>query len=103
MGRISSWLMSALYSLSDIRHFLASMLVGTIGVLLPLTDAHAETTPPSPAGTQTLVAAPTTASANASVSGTSVIGAAATAQPSGDTSIRPFKFHASDEALADLH
>jgi pimeloyl-ACP methyl ester carboxylesterase len=31
-----------------------------------------------------------------------VIGAAAMAQPSGDTSIRPFKFHASDEALADL-
>ena len=103
MRGISSWLMSVLYSLIDIRHFLASTLVGTIGVFLPLTDAHAETTPPSPAGTQTLAAAPTTASPNATVAGASVIGAAATAQPSGDTSIRPFKFHASDEALADLH
>jgi len=103
MRRISSWLMSVLYSLIDIRHFLASTLVGTIGVFLPLTDAHAETTPPSSASTQTLAAAPTTASPNAPVASTSVIGAPATAQPSGDTSIRPFKFHASDEALADLH
>lgn len=29
-------------------------------------------------------------------------GAAAAAPPSDDTSIRPFKFHASDKALADL-
>jgi hypothetical protein len=36
------------------------------------------------------------------VAATSVIGPAAAAQPSGDTSIRPFKFHASDEDLADL-
>jgi len=101
MRRNSSWLMWVLYSLIDIRHFLASTLVGTIGVFLPLTDAHAATTPPSSASTQTLAAAPTTASRNATVAGTSVIGAPA--QPSGDTSIRPFKFHASDEALADLH
>ena len=39
---------------------------------------------------------------SAAVADTSVIGAAATAQPSGDTSIRPFEFHASDEDLADL-
>ena len=30
------------------------------------------------------------------------IGAAATVEPTGDTSIRPFEFHASDEELADL-
>ncbi len=36
------------------------------------------------------------------VAGTSLVGAAAMAQQTGDTSIRPFKFHASDEALADL-
>nr|WP_299912856.1 epoxide hydrolase [Sphingomonas bacterium] len=42
------------------------------------------------------------ASPNASSTGTFMIGAAATAQPNGDTSIRPFQFHASDEALADL-
>ncbi len=36
------------------------------------------------------------------VAATSLV-AAAMAQHGGDTSIRPFKFHASDEALADLH
>src|SRR5271165_1251914 len=102
MGRISSWLMSVLYSLIDIRHFFATPLVGTIGVFVPLADAHAETTPPSPAGAQTLSAAPRAAS-NATAAGTSVISAAAMAQASEDSSIRPFKFHASDEALADLH
>jgi pimeloyl-ACP methyl ester carboxylesterase len=94
--------MPVLRSLIDTRQFLASTLVGTIGVFVPLADAHAETTPPSPAGTQTLSAAPRAAS-NASAAGTSMIGAAAMAQASEDSSIRPFKFHASDEALADLH
>ena len=56
--------MSVLHSLIGRRRFLASTLVGTIGVFLSVT--------------------------------------AAMAQASGDTSIRPFKFHASDEALADL-
>ena len=36
------------------------------------------------------------------IAGSSLVAAAAMAQQSGDTSIRPFKFHASDEALADL-
>jgi pimeloyl-ACP methyl ester carboxylesterase len=94
--------MSLVHSLIDRRQFLASTLVGTVGVFLPVTAAHAETTPPSPAGAETLAPAPTTASPNATVAGTSVIGAAAVAQPSGDTSIQPFKFHASDKALADL-
>jgi len=102
MRGISSRLMPVLRSLIDTRQFLASTLVGTIGVFVPLADAHAETTPPSPAGTQTLSAAPRAAS-NASAAGTSMIGAAAMAQASEDSSIRPFKFHASDEALADLH
>ncbi len=102
MRGISSRLMPVLRSLIDTRQFLASTLVGTIGVFVPLADAHAETTPPSPAGTQTLSAAPRAAS-NASAAGTSMIGAAAMAQASEDSSIRSFKFHASDEALADLH
>ena len=101
MRGISSRLMPVLRSLIDTRQFLASTLVGTIGVFVPLSDAHAETTPPSPAGAQTLSAAPRAAS-NASAAGTSVISAAAMAQASEDSSIRPFKFHASDEALADL-
>jgi hypothetical protein len=37
--------MSVLHSLIGRRHFLASTLVGTIGVFLPVTAAHAETTP----------------------------------------------------------
>src|SRR5208337_4207812 len=102
MRGISSRLMPVLRSLIDTRQFLASTLVGTIGVFVPLADAHAETTPPSPAGAQTLSAAPRAAS-NATAAGTSVISAAARAQASEDSSIRPFKFHASDEALADLH
>ena len=55
------------------RHFLASAAVGAVGVLLPLGSAEA-------------VAAPTPMPAIAP----------------GDTSIRPFKFHATDAQLADL-
>ncbi len=41
------------------------------------------------------------APASATVAGAAFIGSAA-AEPSGGTSIRPFKYHASDEELADL-
>jgi pimeloyl-ACP methyl ester carboxylesterase len=89
-------------SLIGRRDFLVtSAMAGAFGALLP-TAAHAETTPPSPPGVETPAAASTTASLNASSTGTFMIGAVATAQPNGDTSIRPFQFHASDEALADL-
>jgi hypothetical protein len=74
--------MSVLHSLIGKRHFLTSTLVGTVGVFLPVTAAHAQTTPPSPASAGTLAVAATTASPNATVAGTSVIGAAM-AQPSG--------------------
>jgi pimeloyl-ACP methyl ester carboxylesterase len=47
--------------------------------------------------------AQTTAAPEAAAADRPVIGAAAGAQPDDDTSIRPFHFHASDEALADLH
>ena len=94
--------MSVLHSVIGRRHLLGSVLVGTIGVLLPVSAAHAETPPPSPAGAETLAPAPSLGSPNAAVSGSSVIGAAAAAQPGEDMSIRPFKFRASDEALADL-
>jgi pimeloyl-ACP methyl ester carboxylesterase len=77
-----------------------SSAVGTIGVMHPVTAAHAEATP-SPAGAETLAPAPNTATPGAAVAGNAVIGADS-AQPSGDTAIRPFKFQASDEALADL-
>jgi hypothetical protein len=50
-----------------------------------------------PSSSKTDAPAPTAQSAE-----TAVIGAAATGDQSGDTSIRPFKFQASDEELADL-
>jgi pimeloyl-ACP methyl ester carboxylesterase len=65
------------HSLFHGRPLLASMLAGAVGVFLFAPSARAETTPPA-------------------------TGAAAVAQPSVDTSVRPFKFHASARALADL-
>jgi pimeloyl-ACP methyl ester carboxylesterase len=85
------------------RHFLASTMIGSIGLILPLTPAHSATTPPmAPPGALTLTEAGTTSEAPATVEVSLVGGAAATAEASGDTSIRPFKYHASDAELADL-
>jgi pimeloyl-ACP methyl ester carboxylesterase len=84
------------------RHFLATALAGTAGALFSVSAARAQTTPPSSADAQTPASAPTTARADATIAGAAMIGAAAAAQPAGDASIRPFQFHASDEALADL-
>ena len=42
--------MSVLHSVIGRRYFLASTLVGTIGVFLPVTAAHTATTPLSAAG-----------------------------------------------------
>jgi len=83
------------------RYLLASAVVGAIGVFLPTSAVHAATVPP--AGPAPEVAAPATATPTSSASQTFVIGSAATAaEPTSDASIRPFKFHASDEQLADL-
>src|SRR5689334_11937735 len=82
------------------RHFLASTIVGSVGLLLPMSPAHSATTPPTPPGAHTLTEPGATAPAAVE---TSIIGsAAAVAQPTGDTSIRPFKYHATDAELADL-
>jgi pimeloyl-ACP methyl ester carboxylesterase len=83
------------------RHFLSTALVGAIGVIIPTTSAHASAaTPPAPPGAQTVPPAPTT---EAAASPSSIIGAsAATFEVTGDTSIRPFHYRASDEDLADL-
>jgi pimeloyl-ACP methyl ester carboxylesterase len=85
------------------RHFLATAMVGTIGALVPVSCAHAETGGPGETGADTL--SPTLqAGANpvATSAGSSLSGSAAVPQPTGDTSIRPFKYRASDEELADL-
>jgi pimeloyl-ACP methyl ester carboxylesterase len=98
---LGSSIVSVLHSLIGKRHFLTTTLVGTIGgAFLPVIPAHAETAPPSPAAETPAPA--TTGTPNTILAATPLIAAAMT-QPSGDTSIRPFKFHASDEALADLH
>jgi pimeloyl-ACP methyl ester carboxylesterase len=81
------------------RHFLASTFLGAVGVLV--TPAHAASTAPPTA--ETLASAATTTAAPAGTAAdTSLIGAAATAAASGDRSIRPFHYHASDAELADL-
>jgi pimeloyl-ACP methyl ester carboxylesterase len=83
------------------HHFATSILAGAIGILLPAGAAHAETTAPAQGGAEALAPAPTTtASPSGTTAQAAVIGAAATAAD--DTSIRPFQFHAADEALADL-
>ena len=46
--------------------------------------------------------APTASAAECAIAGAMLVGAAATIAASGDTSIRPFNYHATDEELADL-
>jgi pimeloyl-ACP methyl ester carboxylesterase len=95
--------MTAPYPPIGRRHLLASTLVGTIGVLIPASPAHGATIPPAPAIAETVApVAPASAASPAAIVEASLIEAPAAARPTGDTSIRPFHFHASDEALADL-
>ena len=83
-------------------YLLASALVGTIGALLPATAAQAGTTGSTPSG-ETLAMASATATPTAAGETPAIGGGGAISDRSGDTSIRPFKFHATDEQLADLH
>ena len=71
------------------------------GAVLVSTSAHADTTPPAPMPTRTVEPASTTPKP-ALMGEQTIIGIAATAEQRGDTSIRPFKFRASDEALAEM-
>jgi pimeloyl-ACP methyl ester carboxylesterase len=94
-------IMPRLKSVIGSHHFLVtSALAGAASLFLPAA-AHAETTQPAPAGTASTVQAPAAANSSAGVVQTMVISATA-APAADDTSIRPFHFHASDEALADL-
>jgi len=61
-----------------------------------------ETTPTTPGGAPTLTPESTPAKPDAASFERPFIGATATVAPTGDTLIRPFQFHASDEELADL-
>ena len=61
-----------------------------------------ENTPTTPSGAPTLTPDTAPAKPDAASAERPFIGASATVEPTGDTSIRPFQFHASDEELADL-
>lgn len=93
--------MGILWSSIGRRQLLASTVVGAFGAILSGSAAHAETTaPPStgPADAQT----PASARADLTAASSVAVVAAATAVPAGDESIRPFRYRAPDEALADL-
>jgi pimeloyl-ACP methyl ester carboxylesterase len=86
------------------RHFLASAAVGVIAAGLPLTSANAATVPPpsSPSSETLTPAASTPAPASATTILQSSSAGTVTPDQSGDTSVRPFHFRASDQDLADL-
>src|SRR3982751_2075870 len=94
--------MSELHSPIGRRHLLASAIAGTVAAFLPATAAHAASAPPSAPGAETLAPAPANALASTPVGDNSIIGATSSATAAGDTSIRPFTYHASDAEIADL-
>src|SRR4051794_21234248 len=88
------------------RHFLAGASLGAIGAFIPFTAANAASVPPSGPAPETTIPAPASANSTSAVAPNLIAGAAAataTAAPAGDATIRPFKFHATDEQLADLN
>jgi pimeloyl-ACP methyl ester carboxylesterase len=93
--------MSGLFPLIGRRHFLASAAVGAVGALLPLDGVSAATTPP-PSGPSTLHPPQPAPTATNITLGEAALVATAAVNQSGDASIRPFKYHATDAELADL-
>ena len=84
------------------RHFLASAALGTIAAFLPMNGAQAAIAPPGPEA-ETLSPAPnSTTTTSTAIGGAAATAASAPAETAGDTSIRPFHYHATDEELADL-
>jgi hypothetical protein len=93
--------MSAQQLLMARRHFLiTSAMVGTASLITP-SVVHAGTAPP-PSGAESTTSSPSTAARDGGLPGAALIGAAATEQAGGDTSIRPFHYRATNEELADL-
>jgi pimeloyl-ACP methyl ester carboxylesterase len=80
--------------------FASSALAGALAFLLPVSAAQAATTPASPAPAATAKPAPS-AARTVTLTGSPAATGAATPNE-GDASIRPFHFHASSDALADL-
>jgi hypothetical protein len=95
--------MSLLHPLIGRRLFLSSTLVGVIGIFRRATPAQGGTAQSAPRSAEALSPAPPPSTNHSTaVAETSVISAAAMAQAGGEASVRPFKFNASDEDLADL-
>jgi pimeloyl-ACP methyl ester carboxylesterase len=84
------------------RHFLASSLLGTIAAMIPSGAAQASTAPPVPPQAETVPPSQTTGAVPSAVMGAATFAATAAADAAGDTSIRPFKYRASDAEIADL-
>ena len=83
------------------RRFLTSTVLGTVGLLIPIGAANAQSTPPTAsAPTETLTQAPTASPSATTSASSAFIGTAP--KMASDTSIRPFQYHATDEELADL-
>jgi pimeloyl-ACP methyl ester carboxylesterase len=94
--------MPASRPLNGRRVFLvSSAIAGAVAIFVPVSPASAATTPTSRGPAQTVELASTTAEPGTPLAQQSGA-AAATTQAGGDTSIRPFRFRASDEDLADL-
>ena len=84
------------------RDFLGSTLIGTVATMLPISSSLASPPRLSSSTSPSLSPTPHTPAAGQMVGATPIIGAAAVAQSPGDTSVRPFKFRATDEELAEL-
>lgn len=83
------------------RHFLASTIIGSFGLLVPIAPAGAASTPPPTPAAETVAPAPASSPA-AAPTGEPIIGTAAMFEVTGDSSIRPFTYRARDEDLAEL-
>lgn len=85
------------------RGFAVTALAGAIALFLLALESHAATAAsPATGAVETTAQTSTGQSSDALYAQASVAAAPTPAQPRGDTSIRPFQFHATDEAIADL-
>src|SRR5688572_24679147 len=95
--------MQATGSFTYTRRGLAlSALVSAIGTLVPAAAVLAGTAPLANLGVEAASQARTSSSSTAVTALSAEAGASTMSQPSSDTSVRPFQFHATDESLADL-
>jgi pimeloyl-ACP methyl ester carboxylesterase len=92
--------MSRSKSLANRRNFLATTALAGALFLIPMSPAQAATTTASPG--ETVTGAPTVQPQPAQAAAQAGLTEALIIAPTGDETIRPFQFHATDEQLADL-